>query len=358
MIHPSEHLRNFVARHTANELRAWADLRMSGQDTFPMLYAGKEVERPHEAVAAALGIPHETLTSEKRTAILAALRDIRKKLEDTFLGNGDPSTEKERCDRWAEVVDLARPPELQKEARFLLRAAQEALPQTRSLLPALAAAATAYEERAEVDSALWKGLLQFPETAALAFQRLLRTESFEDIASVWLELFKKKVNEHWPANMRVLTASLLGKKARQKENAVQHLAELLSREGFADAACAELKLSRNADLKKLAGLVKKLAGLVKTSLDEIQSWLFRSVFISQPKRYGRTQVIDALAMLHEAPEKTRSGMRKPAFSTTGNRHGQLKFQIDRSSFKRSKILGYTQTRYERPPAWNTLAQSR
>lgn len=297
MIHASEHLRNFVARHTADDLRAWADRRLDGQDTFPMLYAGKEVERPHEAVAAALGIPDEILTPEKRAAVLAALRDVRKKLEDSFLGNGDPSTEKERCDRWSEVVDLARPPELQKEARFLLRAAQEALPQTRSLLPALAAAATAYEERAEGDSALWKGLLQFPETAALAFQRLLRTESFEDMAGVWLGLFKKKVNKQWPANMRVLTASLLGKKARQKENAVQHLAELLRREIFADAACAELNLSRNADLKRLTGFVA-------SSLDESLS--SHLSFIMQ--KDDRSQRIKAI-YLRNAPEKARSDKR-------------------------------------------------
>lgn len=254
MIHPSEKLRAFVANHTAEEITAWSLKRLHGEDMSSMIYYGKETEKPHEAVAAAFVLPSETLTPDKRAAIVKSMRDVRRELEESFLDSTDIKDNKDLCDRWSEVIDLARPPELQREARFLLRAAQEALPKTRNLLPALAAAATAYDDKAGSDSTLWRGLLRFPETAALAFQRLLCTEPFEEMAKLWLELFRKRVDNDWPANMRILTLSLL-KKAPEREQAIQILSKHLSRESIAPRAKEELGLSSNADLRSVAGAV-------------------------------------------------------------------------------------------------------
>lgn len=254
MIHPSEKLRAFVANHTAEEITAWSLKRLHGEDMSSMIYYGKETEKPHEAVAAAFVLPSETLTPDKRIAIVKSMRDVRRELEESFLDFADNIDNKDLCDRWSEVIDLARPPELHREARFLLRAAQEALPKTRNLLPALAAAATAYDDKAESDSTLWRGLLRFPETAALAFQRLLCTEPFEEMAKLWLELFRKRVDNDWPANMRILTLSLL-KKAPEREQAIQILSKHLSRESIAPRAKEELGLSNNADLRCVAGAV-------------------------------------------------------------------------------------------------------
>lgn len=251
MIHPSEKLRVFVANHTAEEITAWSLKRLHGEDMSSMIYYGKETEKPNEAVAAAFVLPLETLTPDKRMAVLKSMRDVRRELEDAFLDSAEITDHKNLCDRWSEVVDWARPPELQKEARFLLHAAQEALPKTRSLLPALAAAATAYAEKAELDSTLWRGLLRFPETAALAFQRLLRIESFEELVDIWLELFRKRCNDGWPTNMRLLTLNLLNKAARRND-AIEHLSKLLSKDSIAMSAKGELERSSNADLQNIA----------------------------------------------------------------------------------------------------------
>ena len=251
MIHPSEKLRAFVANHTVEEIKAWSLKRLHGEDISSMIYYGKEAEKPHEAVAAAFVLPLEMLTPDKRSAIVDSMRNVRRELEDSFLDSTEITVDKNLCDRWSEVIDLARPPELQKEARFLLRAAQEALPKTRSLLPALAAAATAYADKAELDSTLWRGLLRIPETAALAFQRLLRIESFEELADVWLELFRKRCNDGWPTNMRLLTLNLLNKATRRDE-AIKHISKLLSRDSIATGAKAELESSSNTDLQNIA----------------------------------------------------------------------------------------------------------
>jgi hypothetical protein len=250
MIHPSEHLRNFIARHTADELRVWADRRLRSQDTFPMLYAGKEVEKPHEAIAAALTLVEGELTPEKRAALIQVLRDVRRELEDAFLNGNFGPRENDLCKSWAEVIDLALPPELQKEARLLLHAALESPPAERGFFAPLAAAATAYPGQQNSDPILWTKLLVHPETAALAFQRLLSIHSFDEMAKVWADLFERKLTRDWPTNMRVLTASLL-RKAPAVELAARALGRLLRDRDHANAAIQELAISQNPALQSV-----------------------------------------------------------------------------------------------------------
>ncbi|MDB6140558.1 MAG: hypothetical protein JWO94_3630 [Verrucomicrobiaceae bacterium] len=255
MIHASSALRSYLAEHTAGEVKTWALNRLQGVDAMPMVYNGKEIEHPHEAVAAALGLAGDPLTPEKRAAILDAMGEIRQTVSTGFLRKAASPGQLELGKRWAEVVDRAKPAELAGEAESLLHACLYGRPLTQAVLPSVAAAASSYgSECALISPQLWTQLLDIRETAALAFRKLLKTTGFNEAARLWIRLFENKLAGDWPTNMRVLTVPLI-KKASSPEEALEVLSAQLKDKPFAAKAKEELASSGNALVQ---ALVKRL----------------------------------------------------------------------------------------------------
>ena len=247
----------------------------------PMVYNGKEVEHPHEAVAAALSIEGEPLMPEKRAAIISAMKEIRQTVQESFLEKTPTPDQLELGKRWAQVVDRSRPAELAGDAEFLLHACLYAVPVTQSVLAYIAAAASLYGTDCGLTSPrLWMQLLDFRETAALAFRRLLNTVDFNEAAQYWIELFKKKLAEDWPTNMRLLTVNLI-KKAPSPEEAVRVLSGLLKDTDFAEKAKEELALSNNAEVQALVNILPSQPHSPIAGLFDIDHFLVRSP-VEQP----------------------------------------------------------------------------
>ena len=315
MIHASSALRSYLAEHTAGELKTWAGNRLRGVDVMPMVYNGKEVEYPHEAVAAALSIDGEPITPEKRAAIIEAMVEIRQSISTGFLRKAASPDQLELGKHWANVIDRARPVELAGEAESFLHACLYDRPQTQSILPYVAAAAASYGTDCVLTShQLWAQLMDIPETAALAFRKLLSTTDFNEAAKLWIKLFENKLAGNWPTNMRLLTVTLI-KKAPSLEEAVRVLSGLLKGQAFAEKAKEELSVSRNAEVQ---ALVKKLqvAVRVKSMLEkrrEKQWEMLREMLRARRKEIFTQQKTTQSAPMLEAPVKT---MREPAPATS------------------------------------------
>ena len=245
-------LRSLVASKSPADLKQWVLCRLRGEDSMPMVYQGKEVEHPHEAVAVLFGLSNEVLTLEKRRAIVAGLKEIRRFVSDACVDGTLTLQQVEQARNWAEVVELAKPEELRNDARLFLDAFM--LVPNSAALPALAAAATAFVESGSYGGLFWNKLLENRNTAALAFRRLLDIEPFEQAAQHWVKLLEKQVKEAWPTNVRMLVAALLNK-APFASNPELILAELIGRAGLNKEAERELKPSKN---EKVIQLLKEI----------------------------------------------------------------------------------------------------
>ncbi len=272
-------LRSLVAAKPPDDLKNWVLLRLSGEDSMPMLYQGKEVEHPHEAVAALFELGSEVLTLEKRKAVIGCLKEVRRSVSEALIEGNPTSNQVEQARHWAEVVELAKPRELRNDARSFLDACM--LAPDSAALPSLAAAATAFAEPNGHDILFWNKLLENRNTAALAFRRLLSVEPFEQAAHYWVILFRNRVKERWPTNMRLLTAALLNK-APSDSNSASVLARLIDKAGLSMEVEEELKPSKDA---KVIGLLKTMrtfhrANQVKTAIWRHQN-LWSNVIESQ-----------------------------------------------------------------------------
>lgn len=232
-----------------DQIQAWTIARLRGDDSMPLLYGGKEEEFPHEAIAAALGLEQETLTPEKRSAIIKGLRTIRRAVQEEFIDDAiSDDSVIALARRWAEVVDRAQPPELANDARSLLDDALRAKPMSQSALPYLAAAAGRYAADPTADARLWHNLLELPETAALAFRKCLTIDSTDELAQHWIELYKKRLEEGWSTNMRLLTAALL-EQSKDLDALQSATVRLIRKSHLAAKIQADLTSSRNPSIK-------------------------------------------------------------------------------------------------------------
>ncbi|MFC5457232.1 hypothetical protein [Prosthecobacter fluviatilis] len=250
MTHPSDTLRSVVAAKPAEELNIWVQQRLDGEDGMPLLYQGKEIERPHEAVAAVFGLNQDVLTPAKRNGVIEALKNVRRAIQEEWVEGIVIPQHTEKAKYWAEIISAVKPEELRKDARMLLEACLMAPVLAHSALPEIAAAATGYSETGEPDLVLWNKLLGKAQTAALAFRRLLEIESFTTMSRHWLELLKRRLQDKWPTNIRLLTAALLSKEPSNTA-AIEQLATLVIQAGLGKQAVKELELSKNESVKDL-----------------------------------------------------------------------------------------------------------
>lgn len=193
-----EKLRKFLAGVEPDDLYDWTLDRMEGERVEPMLFHGKDVERPHEVVAEILSLSDDDLPAGKRESVVSALLEISRWSQGPWAGAArkrGPGTwdgtvagvEREAWDGcgiewigvlttigwWAEVVERSTPPELKVMTKKMFK---RALGYARAGSPdgwpvgKLASALAAYPgESLGMD---WRELLGFPQSADLAFRRL------------------------------------------------------------------------------------------------------------------------------------------------------------------------------------------
>lgn len=207
-------LASLVAEKSPEDLKDWALERLRGTNDRPLLYGSREPEAPHEAVAACLKLDEETLPQEKRAALIGALKISYRELHQALTDGTASDNQLVELQAWAEVVEAAKPSELSKQTSALLHACNLETGRTAPVLAQMAAAAAALPEAAEDDDILWRRLLEKPQSAALAFRRLLPALPLAEAARIWVELLRRHVKDEWPANPRLLLVALL-KRAEQ-----------------------------------------------------------------------------------------------------------------------------------------------
>lgn len=260
MIAPSPALQSAVAAMAPEDLKAWALQRLRGESTDPMIYQGKEPEQPHEAVTAAFRMGEQELADGKREALLEAMKDLHRELFRAILEKTAGENEVARARRWAEVAELTKPKALSSYASSLLHACIFNADQMKLALAQIAAAANALSDEdstAKNSALLWRWLLDFPETAALAYRRLIPTFSFQEGTKVWIELMQHRLQDEWPTNVRLLAGTFLDSKEANASD-IEYFATVIDRAGLALNAHIELQSSKNA---KVADVVRKLEEL-------------------------------------------------------------------------------------------------
>ncbi len=170
-------------------------------------------EQPEDVVAEMLA--DDGLDSKRRDAIVQSLRECGLRMISGREGVSAAEGFSGFVRRWANVIDLATPPELKGLVKALPVYAMNAEAFSSRDLLALVRAVVRYRITPE-DKSFWLPLLEREETCAFAFTSLLKIDpSSPDLPGSLSKLWLRNVRDGWSVNLPLLTALFLRKKGNQ-----------------------------------------------------------------------------------------------------------------------------------------------
>jgi len=170
-------------------------------------------EQPEDVVAEMLA--DDGLDSKRRDAIVQSLGECGLRMMSGRECVSAAQGFSEFVRRWANVIDLATPPELKGLVKALPVYAMNAEAFSSRDLLALVRAVVRYRITPE-DKSFWVPLLEREETCAFAFTSLLKIDPVSpDLAGSLSKLWLRNVRDGWSVNLPLLTALFLRKKGNQ-----------------------------------------------------------------------------------------------------------------------------------------------